>query len=283
MSTSKQSFDARLAKMDNLFVQLRTEAFSSSDLKPDFVGCANFEPGLSAEGHDRMPIPLVSDVVRSSAVTQMEQRVQERVADATFRYLLQLELFNATVELGDRLHDDDTKLPASHQVALASTLQQQVIASRVVLECFFDLIHCTSKGRRMRGKSKFKSFRQWITSDRTPYNKFVPVILLGWRYDRFLRTPEVHGTSQLVYAILDGDVEKSPIWKVRFDLTNALQSSWTTLLNILNEREGGMWTTFQDHDVSSKIFELSSVGTSELEEYLERIFRERTQSPTSAG
>lgn len=271
-----------IEKMDDFFIRLALERFSSAEQKPTFVGCANFDPSLASNDNRVMPLPLVSDVMSSPNVNRLGDQVRQRIADVAFRYLMQLALFNATVELGDRLQDGSDDGPVGRQVSLASTLQQQVICSRIVLECFFDLIHCTSKEQRMKGKSKFRSFRNWVTSDRTPYSRFVPVILLGWRFDRLLRTPEVHGTSRLTYAILDGNVESSPIWKARFDLTNALQMSWNTLLDVLHDRVGGMWTSFEDHDVSTAIFELSPIESNELEEYLNAVFKKKMQTPRIA-
>ena len=66
---------------------------------------------------------------------------------------------------------------------------------------------------------------------------------------------------------------------MRFELTNALQMSWTTLLDVLFDRLGGIWTSVADNDVAAAIFELSPVETNELEEYLKEIFENRLVSP----
>jgi len=162
-----------------------------------------------------------------------------------------------------------------NQIRVASSLQHQVICSRIALECFFDLIKVCGTGERFTGKSKFGSYRKWITTNGNPYNRFCPLILTGWRYDRTYRTPEVHGTSKLPYAVLDSQLDSSALWKVRFSLTNALRMSWSTLLDILNEREGGMWVSFEDSDIATEIFKLTNQDNQELEIFLKQIFEER--------
>ena len=89
------------------------------------------------------------------------------------------------------------------------------------------------------------------------------------------RSPEAHGTSKLHYAVLHSELESSEIWKIRFALTNGLRMSWGTLLDILNDREGGMWTSLEDGDITEEIFKLNNKDSEELETYLKQIFEDR--------
>lgn len=190
-----------------------------------------------------------------------------------FRYLMQLELFDASAELGDKpVQQFESEPTIRNQVIAATSLQHQIICARIVLECFFDLLRACDKGERFKGDSKFKSYKKWMLSENTEYRKFIPLIIVGFRFDRIYRTPEVHGTSKLPYAILEKNLQSSALFKVRFDLTNALRMSWSTLIDILYDRERGAWTTVSDSDVLEAYYELDE---EHLESFLTRVFDER--------
>lgn len=259
-------------KMDDLLKSAMSEIFTASDNVPIFVGSANFHPPHHQD-QIACPIPLVSDIISSPQITQRTVQEQSKIIDITFRYLMQLELFKASVELGDIAYQKyETEPSVLNQMKVASSLQHQIICSRIALECFLDLISACDKNKRLAGKSKFKSYRKWMLLEKTKYRKFIPLILAGFRFDRAYRTPEVHGTSRLPYAILEEDLENSPLFKIRFDLTNALQMSWTTLIDILYDRAGGAWTSLVDSDILNKYYQLDE---KQLELYLKQIFSER--------
>lgn len=264
-----------VSKMDDLFIKLKIQQNNAISGKQIFVGCANFLPD-NYPGVDACPIPLVSDIVSSKFVSSTNSILSAKITDVAFRYLMQLEFFDASVTLGDNAQMQwEENRTIENQIMMASSLQHQVICSRIALECFFDLIRVCGSGERFKGNGKFKSYRKWITTEGTPYNKFLPLILVGWRFDRTFRTPEVHGTSRLPYEILNSKLESSDIWKIRFSLNNALRMSWNTLLDIVNEREGGMYVSLEDSDIANEIFRLSKSDTNELEIYLKKMCEER--------
>ena len=260
--------------MDNLLKQLKIDESGLDKIK--FVGTANFIP--TSDGFQKtLPIPLVSDIVFSPTIQKKEHEIQRKVVDVSYRYLMQLAFFDAAVKASDRVYEKLEKTKSAEaNVATSSSLQSQIICSRIALECFFDLIYVCSQGSRMGGKKgKFKTYRSWVTSSKSEYQKFVPLIIAGFEFDRIYRTPEVHGTSKFPYAILDGSLKKLPIWRVRFSMTNALRMSWGTLIDILYQREGGVFTRSQDADLIDEIFKNSKSRRIDFEKYLKDILSER--------
>ena len=272
MKATPTNINIEVNKMDDLLKSIMNEQFKSSDLVPTFVGGAKFHLNNS-QSQNTCPIPLVSDICSSPSISMKPVIEQSKARDVTFRYLMQLKLFDASVDLGDWAYEAyEAERSVSNQMKVASSLQHQIICGRIALECFLDLIAVCEKGSRLVGKSKFKSCRKWVLSKNMQYRKFIPIILAGFSFDRLYRTPEVHGTSRLPYVILEEGLESSPLFKVRFDLTNALQMSWTTLIDILYDRQGGAWTTVHDSDILTNYYQLDE---EELENFLEDVFSQR--------
>ena len=270
------AIDEIIESMDRLFFDLKTEKLGGSGENYVPVGASRFDP-ISAQEKHVFPVPVVSDIINSREVSSADNDKIRKITDVAFRYLIQLEFFDASVEIGDMVQRSwEAEKTIQSRIRMASSLQHQVISSRIALECFFDLIKVCGSGERFRGrKGKFISYKKWVTSKRNIYSKFAPLILVGWRFDRMFRSPEVHGTSKLHYAVLHSELESSEKWKIRFALTNGLRMSWGTLLDILNDREGGMWTSLEDGDITEEIFKLNNKDSEELETYLKQIFEDR--------
>src|SRR5258708_27278921 len=75
--------------------------------------------------------------------------------------------------------------------------QYQIMCSRIAMEIFMDLLHCIETGQRLTSKrSKLKAFQKWLCDPANDLHYFAHVLLDACRFERSLRTPEVHCTPK---------------------------------------------------------------------------------------
>jgi hypothetical protein len=192
---------------------------------------------ISKEEH--FPYPRVADIFSIDAVINMNESKKRRLADAAFRFLLQLDMLivssgiSNTVINGPNYDKAQWKSP-NHWMKAAVLDQYQIIASRIALECFFDLIYIADCGARMSGRSKFSTFRKWVVKKDNPYIYFVGHIIKAFSFDRLHRQREVHGTSRYAHCLLRLEIPDTEEINISNELTNVLLSVWKPFLQILN-------------------------------------------------
>ena len=197
--------------------------------------------------------PWVRDIVGSESVRSRNEAVQKKIADATFQFLLQLDFLDVTsgtmnkVVWGPGYHDSMWSSPA-HWMRYAALSQYMIISSRIALECFFELIHILDTGSRMSGRSKFSTFRKWVSRSGTPYGFFALHVIYGHQFDRKHRTPEVHGTSAFVHSLLRLDKLDNREANLSFGLLTMLMNIWRPLLDIVNGRKPNGFPVFDEEE-----------------------------------
>lgn len=184
------------------------------------------------------PYPRVADLHSANSFATMDDQHQRRLVDAAFRFLLQVDLLMVSGGITNTViygpdHTDAIWSSPNQWMRAAVLRQYDIVASRIALECFFDLIYIADQGERMPGKSKFKAFRKWITQKENPCKYFVGHIVRGFEFDREHRQREVHGTSLFAQCLLRLEVPDSDERNLSHQLTNVLLSVWAPFIQIL--------------------------------------------------
>ena len=186
------------------------------------------------------PISLVSSLVNSKAVTQLSEIQVRKIAYLVFSYLIQLELSSVSSGFSNKiLYTESYKLSdwSSPTFKLRDGVisQYQIVCSRIAFEIFIDLLYTIETGNRLISKkSKLKTFRKWLQDVDNNFHYFAHVLLIAYKFDREIRTPEVHGSSSLPRRLLllqEPSFEES---NQQFRLTNTLMNVWRPLIDILN-------------------------------------------------
>lgn len=185
--------------------------------------------------------PRVIDLLNTSKGRLLGEKRARKLVDAAFRYLLQMDMLSSNLGMMNEMiyrHEKSNSWQSPRHWTRAAALKQyQIVASRIALECFFDLMHIADRGERMSGNSKFKAFRKWVLATSTPYKYFVGHIIQAFEYDRNLRQKEVHGTSRFSQSILKLEKPDSAELNDFMELYNILLSVWKPLIQIMNDEK----------------------------------------------
>jgi len=207
------------------------------------------------------PIPKVVDLMETSSIHDKEEIQQRQIADAAFRFLLQLDMLSVSSGITNKIiygpdyNEENWKKPL-HWIRASVLGQYEIIASRIALECFFDLIYILHQGKRMPGRSKFSRFRTWVSEPENPYKYFVGHIIHAFDFDRKHRQKEVHGTSRFANCLLRLQVPDSEERNIPLQLTGTLMNVWRPLIEILNGKQPSCISVFSScDDFASKYFE----------------------------
>jgi hypothetical protein len=234
--------------------------------------------------HD--PLPQVKDLMSTFIARQMGEPQKRKLADAAFRFLLQMDMLSVSsgisnaVVYGPNYHDGIWAHP-SRCMASAVLDQYQIIASRIALECFFDLLYIADCGERMSGKSKFSTFRKWVVLPENPYKYFVGHIIVAFEFDREHRQKEVHGTSRFAHSLLRLEKPNSEELNISLKLTNVLLSVWRPLIEIMNGIRPNSISVFNScDDFAEKYFNLH-YNPASFDDFVAEILAEKMSNNNS--
>jgi hypothetical protein len=205
-------------------------------------------------------IPTVRQLLDTAQVEAMDEARQRRSVDVAFRFLLQLDLCsmssgNANAVLYNSGYNISLWQSPVFRLAHAAFGQYEIVASRIALECFFDLLHVLETGERLPVKSKFKAFKKWILRDDNSFVYFLGHIADGHEFDRNVRTPEVHGTSRYAQELLMLTTPDDAALNHKSRLVNVLSSVWQPLLQLLNGVQPTSISVFDNcHDFAEAYF-----------------------------
>ena len=189
---------------------------------------------------DGLTISLPRELVNTAVVQKWQEPEVRKIAYLVFSYLVQLELSSVSSGFANRIlfteayKTTDWKSPV-FRLRDGVIRQYQIISSRMAFEIFIDLLYCVETGERLTSKrSKLKKFRSWLQDVENRFHYFAHVLLIAYRFDRDVRTLEVHGSSRLPRkALLLKEPEREEM-NQPFHLTNALINIWRPLIDILN-------------------------------------------------
>ncbi|MGL4488681.1 MAG: hypothetical protein ACRCU5_04465 [Rhizobiaceae bacterium] len=226
--------------------------------------------------------PRVADLLKTKVATIKTDEQQRRLADAAFRFLLQIDfLYVASGIKNDTVYgsgfDEMLLSQPLHRMKSAAIDQYQIIASRIALECFFDLIYMIDRGKRMPpvSKSKFKSFRNWVLEDGNPYKYFVSHIIKGYDFDRNHRQREVHGTSRFAREILRLEQPTQNEEDATLELFKVILNVWHPLITLMNgEKPQGMVVFHGLEDFSRRYFQ-SHADIEAFDDFVSDLIRNR--------
>lgn len=190
---------------------------------------------------ESFPQALVSQILETPKAQSMPDESQRHLAHIAFSYLVQLELGSVTAGMSNRLlfnedYNEHTSWQSpSFRLRDGAIHQYQIISSRIAMEVFMDLLHFLDTGERVpKKRSKLKAFRNWLSNPKNEFHYFAHVLLTAYRFDRGVRTPEVHGVSKFPKRLL---LLQRPTHEQKnecHNLTNTLMGCWTPLIEILN-------------------------------------------------
>jgi len=240
------SLEALVQRMDDVRVKAQHERYG---------------PDLMAHLETHFPLPRVADLLSTKLAIAMGEPKQWRLADAAFRFLLQMDMLNVSAGITNAVvyrpnFNDSLWSSPNHWMKVAIMDQYAIVASRIALECFFDLLYIADRGDRMPGRSKFATFRKWVVGKDNPFKYFVGHIIHAFEFDREHRQREVHGTSRFAQSLLSLQIPNSEESNISHRLTNVLLSVWQPLVEIMNGNRPGSIAVFSTaDDFASKYFE----------------------------
>lgn len=228
-------------------------------------------------GKIHCPIPsLVGDIVNSQKVASQPEEQRRKIAHIAFSYLIQLELSAVSSGFSNRIlftadYDENSSWKSPlFRLRDGAMRQYEIVSSRMAMEIFVDLLHCIETGHRLKSKrSKLKSFQKWLCDPTNQFHYFAHVLLEAYRFDRSLRTPEVHGTPKLPSRLLLLQHPSHQELNERHKLVNSLMVCWRPLREMLNgqrptymqisEEELDWFSTYMagsETDIAAKLTEM---------------------------
>lgn len=186
------------------------------------------------------PFRSVTEFMISIKAQDFPDIQRRQLADLIFRYLFQRDLVSTGAGISNKIvyplntySEADWNLPRQW-MRNSAVEQYRIVASRIELECFLDLIYFVDRGERMPGQSKFRKFRQWVINPGNPFQCFIPQMIDAYKYDRVHRQKEVHGTTRFARSILKLEVPEINERNVPNPLHNILGNLYNPLLEIMN-------------------------------------------------
>ncbi len=191
--------------------------------------------------HEAFPLCLVSDILSTQKIAAQSQEQQRLIAHIAFAYLVQLDLHSVSGGFSNKILFTEAYDPNSSwksplfRLRDGAIRQYQIVASRIAMEIFMDLLHCIEEGHRLESRrSKLKSFRKWLCDSANQFHYFAHVLLAAYRFDRNLRTPEIHGTPKLPRRLLTLQHPSPEEMNEQHRLLNTLLGCWRPLREMLN-------------------------------------------------
>jgi hypothetical protein len=200
--------------------------------------------------HMYQNFPLVSQISKTLKFQELNDSEKISLVDGSFRYLLQMDLIGCAGGFSNALLYNSTydeikswKSP-NFRLRDAAIKQYEIVASRIALECFFDLLSLAFNKKRLEGKSKFKSFKKFVLQQENPSKYFVGHVIKAFQFDRDHRQNEVHGTSRFAKSILRLEVPTYEENNLSLGLVNILLGVWTPFLQIMNDEKPNSISVF---------------------------------------
>jgi hypothetical protein len=187
-------------------------------------------------------VPLVADVMATSVVRQKDEKLRRRIADAAYRFLLQMDLVSVASGISNQImfgakYSEACWASPWYQMRTAVLGQYRIVASRIALECFFELIHLIDVGERIEGDSKFAKIKRWIQRKSNRFAYFIGHISVAYSFDRDSRQREIHGTSRYAHSVMSLKIPDPEEMNIPNDLESILLNVWSPLLKLLNNEE----------------------------------------------
>ena len=219
------SVEGLVARMDHFLATNRLERY----------GAVTVAEGFSSR-------PTVAEFVATNAISQQSDDRRRALAHLCFGFLIQLELCEVAGGMANReLYNHNFNAECNHSPAFRLRdgvfWQYDIVASRMAMEVFMDLLYSIDTGKRIQWKkSKIGEFRKWLQRTDNRFVYFAHVLLGAYQFDRKHRTPEIHGASKLPRRFLLMQTPDSETRNESVTLMGALMNVWHPLIVLL---EGG--------------------------------------------
>ena len=216
-------------------------------------------------------ISLPSELVNTDVVQNWQEPEIRKIAYLVFSYLVQLELSSVSSGFANRILFTEAYKTTDWQSPVfrlrdGVIRQYQIVSSRIAFEIFIDLLYCIETGERLNSnRSKLKKFRGWLQDVENRFHYFSHVLLIAYRFDHEVRTPEVHGSSPLPRRMLLLKKSEHEEMNQPFNLTNALINIWRPLIDMLsNTRPTSMiYTDMSQIEMHQEWFQAYMSGDNE--------------------
>ena len=197
-------------------------------------------------GHGTYHDPAsAASIERSARLQTLDDTLRTRALLIMFRSKFQMALcsqyhgFENSV-IHDATDDDAKWLNPRVQIQYASLRQASTIASRTAFESLMEFVHFVEERRLLsNARSKIGSFMKWCIKQQPLYGWFVFYLISLYKFDRALRTPEIHGMSAMAV-----DALRCPIWPYsdnELDAINIGHNIWGAVLQTLNNQKVNSW------------------------------------------
>lgn len=218
--------------LDSLALGSLAERMDAFLLQSELERYGNFSP-LS-------PFPIVSDILKTNQIFQKSEAERRRIAYLCFNFLVQVQMLSVASGMTNKIlytssYTEKDWCSPVFRLREGALRQCETIGSRIAFEIFIDLLYFIETGKRLETKkSKIGAFRTWLKNVENRFHYFFHVLLAAYRFDRQLRTPEVHGSSRLPRRFLTLQIPTFEELNEHFKLTNTLMHVWRPLIDILN-------------------------------------------------
>lgn len=262
--------DSILLNMDSILLEIvimsasELDALSLADLvarMDDILEISRLE--RSGIFYNSFNEPKVTEFIDTKLISQKSLDDKRKLAYKCFGFLVQMELCTISSGIQNKILYDDKNYsrPESWHSPLfrlrhGVLRQYEILASRVAMDIFMDLIYKIDTGNNLDGKSKFKKFRNWLKNTENPFVYFILILHITYFFDREYRTAEAHGGSKLPRKLLLLEVPDIDELNETHTLSNALRSSWGSFIDILNgNKPRGVSSDQKTKDIADRWFQ----------------------------
>lgn len=254
--------------------ELSTEQLSS---RMDALLEANEIERYGSQAHT-LHRPSIREILNTKHVQNMSIEKQRAICHLIFNTFLQMEYSNVASAAsnifvyGQNYNEHESWKSVKIQVNRSALIQFNIISSRIIMECFMELLHYLGEGERIRAKkSTFQSFKKWLNDPKNPFSYFATHILRAYVFDRNFRTPEVHASSRLSSHLLQMKAPTSEDNNSSLELVNVMLNVWRPLVDILNN---GKAYSMQGNEEDFKWLESYLRDDEEKAQFLKSIFEQ---------
>lgn len=227
------------------------------------------------------PVSLVSEIISTQRIAVLPDNEKRHIAYLTFSYLVQMQAYSVSSGFANKLlftpeyDEKNSWVSPAFRLREGAIRQAQIISSRIAMEIFMELLHCIEEGNLIKpGKknSKIGTFKKWLCSPTNQFHYFAHVLLKAYRFDRGLRSPEIHGTPRLPRRLLMLQTPEHQENNEPLSLINSLSCCWAPLLEILNGKRPSSMQISKDEEEWFRIY--MGGNENQIAEKLEIMFQE---------
>jgi hypothetical protein len=209
-----------------------------------------------------------SDILHSVTVWSKSPEDKRNILLLFYRTQFQIKICTQHAAFANHAIDEAIRNHAgwrdpATQVRHAAARQSMIVSARVAFDCLMEFVSFAERGSLLRGKAKFRRFREWIARPGNRFGWLIFYMLVIRRYDVIHREREVHGTSRVAdEALLCTEWPRND---GEGDAINVMLNVWRPILETLNgTKPTSYFSGARDFGLSEHFFKWAELDLSKF-------------------